>query len=236
MQTELKIHKYQKEILTKLHIVLSHRFNELLIDGVASEHMNYHLKKLIDLGLVKKFEDNYSLTDKGKDYTNSLDDETKIVEKQPKTSIVIYGVRKNENTGEIEFLLNRRLEHPYFGKVGRMGGKVRFGEKITDAAKRELLEETGLTAKSFTLERIYRKMRQRENGEFVQDVVFYIFFVKDFFGTLIEKTPTQENFWASKKELENKDKYDTYDDLVLDEKLEPKPLIFDEVVKMAEGY
>ncbi len=141
MQTEIKVHKYQKEILEKLSIAKSSRFNDLIIEGLLSEHMNYHLKKLLDLNLVSKTEDKYQLTDFGKDYVNSLDDETKLVEKQPKVTVLIYGVRKNEKLGEIEFLLNRRLEHSYFGKIGRIGGKVRFGETYEEAARRNYLKE-----------------------------------------------------------------------------------------------
>lgn len=236
MPQEIKLHKFQKEILTKLTSVSAHRFNDLLIEGLGSEHMNYHLKKLIAFGLVTKVSEQYALTDSGKDYVNSLDDETQEVEKQPKITVIIHGVRKNLN-GEIEYLLNRRLEQPYFGKVGRVGGKVRFGETFEEAAKRELYEETGLEAKNLVLEKIYRKMRKREDGKFVQDVVFLIYFVTGFYGTLIEKTKYQDNFWITNKELySNPEKYDRYDDLVLPERLEPLPFSIEENINFAEGY
>lgn len=232
----IKLHQYQREILKKLTRQKSLRFNDLLIEGLASEHMNYHLKKLIALRFVEKINEQYALTDKGKDYTNLLDDNAEVVEKQPKSSVIINGVRRNHDTGEIEYLLNKRLEHPYYGKVGRLTGKVRFGERFEDAVKRELYEEAGLEAKNIQLENVYRKMRKREDGTFVQDVIFYRLFVTEFSGTLIEKTAIQENFWISKKELEKRSDLDVYDNLVLEEKLEPGKLEIVENVDIAQGF
>lgn len=233
---DIKLHYYQKALVKKLTLTpKGKRFNELLIKGLESEHMNYHLKKLNEIGFVEKSAEIYVLTDLGKDYSNLLDDGMTVTEKQPKTSIIIWGVRKNKK-GEVEHLLNRRLRQPYYGKVGRITGKVLFGETLKDAAKRELYEETGLTARSFVLERVYRKMRKREDGEFVQDVVFYIFFVTGFSGKLIRKTKFQENFWISEKKLYKSKKYDLYDDFEIDKRLKPDSLTLTESVALAEGF
>lgn len=229
------LHEHQLQILERLTSNGALRFNQLLFDGVTSEHMNYHLKKLIAIEYVEKISELYQLTDMGKDFVNSLDDETKLVEKQPKTAVIVNGVRLGSR-GKIEFLLNRRLEHPYFGKVGRVGGKVRFGEMLEDAARRELFEETGLTAKSLVLEMIYRKMRKREDGTVVQDVIFYIFHASDLQGELKIRTEFQENFWVTKAEVFNNPAYDPYDDLILDERLDPKPFTIEENINIAEGY
>ncbi len=240
---ELKLHYYQKALIKELTLTKTgRRFNQLIIEGLESEHMNYHLKRLMEIGFVTKSGDDYILTDTGKDYSNLLDDALQATEKQPKTSVIIWGVRKNSK-GEVEHLLNRRLRQPYYGKVGRITGKVLFGEALEEAAARELYEETGLTAKHFTLEKVYRKMRKREDvlpaqaGVFVQDVFFYIFFVTEFEGTLIERTPFQENFWATKEEvLGNKNIYDVYDDFTIDKRIQPKQFTFTEHVDIAEGF
>lgn len=155
----MKLHQLQKVLLKKLSKISSARFNELLITGLSSEHMNYHLKKLIECGLVEKTGD-YSLTDKGKDYINLLDDEAEVIERQPKTSVLIHAIRQNPD-GEMEHLMSRRLKQPYLGKVGKIGGKVRFGETLVAAAQRELYEETGLRAGKMVLEEIYHKLRYR---------------------------------------------------------------------------
>ncbi|OGM36324.1 hypothetical protein A3A76_05375 [Candidatus Woesebacteria bacterium RIFCSPLOWO2_01_FULL_39_23] len=214
------------------------RFNDLLIEGLESEHMNYHLKRLIDVNYVVKEGSLYKLTDIGKDYSNLLDEKTDLVERQPKTSVVLHIKRKNKN-GEIEHLLLKRLRHPYFGKVGHLTGKVKFGETFLDAAKRELYEETGLSAKTFILEKIYRKMRKRSK-EFIQDVVFYQFLITGINGTLIGKTEFQENFWVTKKEAKTRPDLDFFDDFLIEtslsDSLKPKKLVFVESLGEAEGY
>ena len=197
--------------------------------------MNYHLKKLVDRGFVSKSDGFYFLTDQGKDYSNMLDDDIKYIEKQPKTTVIVKALRKNKE-GKVEFLLNRRLRHPYMGKIGRITGKAKFDETLWEAAERELYEETGLVAKELYLEQIYHKIRHREDGTVIQNAIFYIFFTNDVSGEFIEKTQWQENFWATKKEVENSDKYDLYDDLILEEHFKPKRVSFSEVRTLAEGF
>lgn len=235
VDSNIQLHYLQNEILKKLSLSQSQKFNDLLIEGLESEHMNYHLKKLIDFGFVWKSKNEYVLTDFGKDYSNRMDDEVKVIEKQPKTSILINGVRLNKKN-EVEFLLNKRLKHPYYGKVGRLTGKVRFGESLEQAVRRELYEETGLTAKNVVLEQIYHKLRHRETGEYVQDVIFYIFFVTGFEGNFISKYPQQENLWITSKEAYSRKDLDLYDDLELIDRTKPITLSIVEQDSIADGF
>ena len=230
----IKLHYYQIELVKKLSQNTVTRFNDLIIEGLESEHMNYHLKKLIQQGIATKTNSRYTLTDFGKDYFNLLDEHSSLPEKQPKTSIIIHAKQKNSQ-GQVAHLLTKRLRQPYFGKVGHPTGKVKFGEKVQTAAQRELYEETGLKAETFALERIYRKMRQRD-GIWVQDVIFYIFLVKNLHGQLITHTPFQENFWLTQAELKTRTDLDLYDDFTMDDHLEPRLLIFTEITGEADGF
>lgn len=237
MNIEKNIHYYQKALLRALTTCPhGEKFNRLIVEGLESEHMNYHLKQVIDMGYVAKNGSLYVLTDKGKDYTNTMDDQIAVVEKQPKTSIIIWGVRKNTKSNVFEHLVNKRLRHPYYGKVGHITGKVRFGETLVQAAQRELYEETGLTAKKYDLVKIYHKLRHRSSGENVQDVIFYIFKVSGFSGSMIVKTPHQENFWITTKDVIKK-RYDVYDDFMVEDSIAPSPyIIFYEHSGVADGY
>lgn len=207
-----KLHKIQKQIIKELTTKPSLRFSELDLKFVDSEQLSYHIRRLIDKGYIVKVEDKYTLTDFGKDYCSLTDDNIEELERQPKTSVVIYVSRINQETNEEETLVCKRLRHPYFGKVGRIGGKVRFGEKLEDAVKRELKEETGLISKDCGLERIYRKMRKNQFEEFIQDVIFYIFSVTEFTGEIIDNIGIQENFWLSKTRFKTDKTLDLYDD------------------------
>ena len=231
----IKLHDFQKLLLKKLSAHPSLRFNDLLIENLESEHMNYHLQKLAELGFVNKSAGKYHLTDKGKDYSGMMDDEVEFIEKQPKTSVLLHIVRKN-GAGEVESLVSKRLRHPYYGKIGRLTGKVRFGETLQQAAERELFEETGLTAKTIVLEEVYHKMRHQADGTFVQDNLFYKFFIKDLEGTLIERTPHQENLWLTTSDVRDNPDLDLFDTVWITDRFEPDALKFTEDVGLAEGY
>lgn len=231
---DFKLHKIQNEIFRKIITTEGLRFNQLLIDNVDSELVNYHVKRLLSLRLIVKEGNLYKLNEKGKELSNLMDDTSLEIERQPKTSILIYGVKKLES-GEVGHLFTKRLKHPYYGLIGRLSGKVRFGESLKEAAERELLEETGLKANILVLEEIYHKRRYKSDGTCVQDVLFYIFFAKNFIGDFIEKTEFQENLWITQKMLEENE-YNTFRMEELSDRYEPQDLIFTEDVDEASNF
>lgn len=92
--------------------------------------------------VVKLAESGYGLTAEGKDYANRMDIEETAVPKQAKIGVVMCWVRRG--TDEDELLIYTRAKHPFFGCQGFMSAKIKYGESVLDAARRELMEEPGL--------------------------------------------------------------------------------------------
>lgn len=175
------------------------------VTKLSSDHFNFHLKKLIDEGYVTKIERQYLLSNKGKEYANRLDTEENAIEKQPKVSIVVTLERQNDK-GEREFLYQQRLKNPYYGFWGRLGGKMRWGETVIQAAKRELLEETGLTAE-FEYKLLYHKRDfDKQTGKLLEDKIFLCVYATEFSGRLVERFEGGCNYWMTQAEFHTKDK------------------------------
>lgn len=228
-----KLHKYQSEIIKKLNLTPKLSFNKLVIEGLESEHMNYHLKKLISENFIEKIGSEYSLTNRGKDFVNLLDDNLLEEEKLPKVSVLINCRRKRES-GEYEYLYYKRLRQPFYGKVGMLGGKVHFSETPIEAAKRELYEETGLIATKCKVKGIYHKMRIAPEKEVILNVIFFEIEVLAFKGVFISKTGFQENFWLTKNELSKRK--DLFDDVISKETVKTQRLKYVLSQGNAEGY
>jgi len=206
---KMQLHKYQMQILDKLTYTPKARFTDLQNKGITSEHLTYHLNQLVELNLIEKIVGGYSLTYKGKDFVGSLDESTLEVEKNPKVSVLVYVCRTNDE-GEDEYLMYKRLEQPYYGKIGSLTGKVKFGETFEEAAQREVKEETGLDV-DLSLNHFYHKIRKDKDGTPVQDAVFAVFLATNPKGNLVQPKEA-ELFWATFDELKNSD--DVFDDLI----------------------
>lgn len=181
--------------------------------------------------MIEKVSNAYQLTLVGKEFVGRMNDQDMSVEKQPKVSVMIIPYKMVK--GKRMMLVNKRLKQPYYGKVGDFTGKVRFGEGIEQAAKREFFEETGLTAQ-FKFAKCIRKIAYIEQ-EIVQDNVIYLFTATKLKGDLIEDQGELHNFWIEEKELRKRD--DLYSTLLtfIDIAFKNKSK-FEEFVVEAVGY
>lgn len=197
MSHEVFVHSAQTSILRELLFRPTAGYAELQKPtGLTSDHFNFHIKRLVELGFVHKVSSGqYSLTPRGKEYANKLDTDNNTIEKQPKAAVLLAITRtKNKHK---EYLFQERLKHPYYGYWGFPTGKIRWGETILETAARELAEETGLTA-NHKLAGIYHEHTyQKETGEMLEDKIFFVVRCTDTSGELVERFEGGHNAWQT---------------------------------------
>ena len=214
MRVSNEIHPIQGKILRTLLFKPKARFSELNGDKISTDQFSFHLKSLMDAHLLEKLDTaHYVLTNSGKEFANRFDTEKIVIEKQAKITMIITTIKK-EN-GKKYHLVHRRLKQPYYGQVGYINGKIRWGEKIEDAAKREFFEEAGLKASKITKLGVFHKTDYSPDNFLLEDKYFFIFRIDKYSGNLVTKLPEGENFWATKEEyLAMPDKFSDIPDIV----------------------
>lgn len=206
MSYEPKTHPAQVLILRHLLFTPQAGFAQLQKDtNLTSDHFSFHIKKLIEEGYVEKLEKHYKLAHKGKEYANRMDTDENEIEKQPKVSVAITVERQNEK-GEREFLFQQRKKNPYYDFWGRVGGKVRWGESVIEAANRELKEETGLEAE-FEYRLLYHKRDfNKSTGKLLEDKLFLCVYATKYSGELLELFEGGVNRWMTEAEFQTQPK------------------------------
>ena len=201
---EANAHKAQMAILRTLLIQGVSSFSELARTAkLSNDHGTFHIKKLVTAGMVEhtpKSYGKYQLTRKGKEYANRMDTEELVIEKQPKL-VVDIGIED----GNGKFLFQERRKQPYSGFWGFPTGKIRWGETILEAAARELMEETGLTA-TLKAVGVHHKLDYNENSEMLEDKYLILVHGVNPLGTMIIETETHTNHWLTPDEYSVLDK------------------------------
>lgn len=203
MSYEASAHEAQMKILRHLLLVEDAAFVKLQKNtDLTSDHFNFHIKKLVEENYVyKKDNGHYALTRAGKEYSNRMDTDENVIEKQPKISVAL--IVENDKG---EFLAQQRLKQPYYGFWGRPTGKLRWGEKIVEAAARELAEETGLTA-DLQVAGFYHKMDyDKDTHDLLEDKIFVLVYGSNPQGELIVDDEGHHNEWLSDEDLAERGK------------------------------
>ncbi|MEK7582276.1 MAG: NUDIX domain-containing protein [Patescibacteria group bacterium] len=191
------LHKIQADILKELMFVHDARFSDLNISKMPNDQFTFHLKRLVELGLIEKtVEGTYRLTIPGKDYAGRLDTDSKVValETQAKIGVLVVATQ-----GE-KYLVQQRLKQPYYGYHGFITGKIKRGETVLEAAARELEEETGLEG-DLRLSAVKHKMDYSASGELLDDKYFFTVRVDNVSGGLHSEFPGGKNCWMTKEEI-----------------------------------
>jgi 8-oxo-dGTP pyrophosphatase MutT (NUDIX family) len=197
MSIDKQLHPAHVAILHVLLFKPDARFADLQkASKLSSDHFNFYLKQLVDEDFVaKNNEGAYHLTSKGKEFSNRFDTDERKVERQPKVAVCLM-----IEDAEGKQLVQQRLKQPYYGYWGRPTGKIRWGETILEAAARELMEETGLTA-DLTYQAVYHKSdHNKVTGELLEDKIFFMIGGVSPRGKLIEEFEGGRNAWMTFEE------------------------------------
>ncbi|OGM08948.1 hypothetical protein A2Z67_06485 [Candidatus Woesebacteria bacterium RBG_13_36_22] len=229
---EIKIHEFQISILRELLFKPQARFRDLRKVDVTNDHFSFHINHLIKEGLVKKTKGRYSLTDGGKEFANRMDTEALKLERQAKLGVALHAVRKKN--GITEYLVHQRLKEPFYGWYGSHSGKIRWGENPYLTAKREFMEETGLSG-DFKLKGIVHYHHFHKDGRLLEDKYFWVFRVQNLKGKLKEVVPEGKNIWMSEAEYRKlKNVFATVDEVM--EVTNSKTLIYIDRIRIVEEY
>ncbi len=206
MSLDIHIHSAQTSILRELLFHPQANYSALQKPtGLTSDHFNFHISRLVELGLVKKTARGmYSLTIRGKEYANRLDTDNNTVERQPKTAVLL--AIECEVNGTRQWVFQQRLKNPYFGFWGLPSGKIRWGETVVQTAERESLEETGLSA-DWRVAGVYHEIVvQKETGEMLEDKIFFVVHGTNPKGKLQEDFEGGHNEWLVREAANGQEK------------------------------
>lgn len=177
-----QLHPLQLKILKKLLFAPQLKYTELKPEeNMENNQLSFHLNALINMGYIQKIDQYYILTPQGKEYANRMDAGEFHIQLQAKTGVLVCAVRGEGD--EKEYLIYTREKHPFFGKQGFITWKVKFGESISEVAKRELWEEAHLIWTPNLVHIKHSFVYEKESKKLLEDKFFYFFLVQDPEGT-----------------------------------------------------
>lgn len=140
---------------------------------LQSDTFKFHLRKMIKAELITKSESGrYSLTAKGKEFTNKIDTQTNTIRQQPKLSVLI--VAHASLQGETIYALHKRKRQPFAGYWGFLSGPVLWGESALNAAQRELAKQTQLNGDCLIRGFVRKRDYSEETKIILEDKMFCI--------------------------------------------------------------
>jgi DNA-binding HxlR family transcriptional regulator len=202
-----QLHRTQVSILHSLRYAKAERFNALMHPtNHTSDTFKFHLRKLVKLGFVTKLANGeYQLTVSGKEFANSLNEQQRVVEKQPKISILMVIANKN-TAGETVYLLQQRLRNPFYGYWSEIHGRAKWGEPFETTAQRQLKRQAGLDAE-FAIHGFRRVRDYNANEEaLLEDKLFVVLKAIKVSGNLANEYDGGTNAWLTAEELRQQNK------------------------------
>lgn len=188
------MHRYESHILKKMILGNVLRYRDLKPKDIESNLFIYHLKNLIKNGIIEKTTGGYKLTASGLRYVDKISLSHFKQRSQPKiVNIIIIKNKKGE------YLLYFSKRQPFYGLIGFPFGKIHFGEKLIEAANRELKEKTGILAEPKHKGDIY--LRIYKDKELISHMLCHIFLSDKFQGNLISNSEIGTYKWENIKNI-----------------------------------
>jgi ADP-ribose pyrophosphatase YjhB (NUDIX family) len=163
-------HHIQLEIIRRMLHAPQARYSDIKPAQLEANLFMYHLKQLMKAGLIAKQDQRYILTRDGKRFADRATLSTMKISMQPK-SITTLAVKRADGN----WLVMERLHQPFTGYRGLPSGKIHYGETLTQAAERELLEKSGLQGVDLQLKGNV-VMRFNDGDDPVNHVIAYVFY------------------------------------------------------------
>lgn len=152
------MHPIRKQIVKSLMYADCLSFSQLKPKEIEANIFIYHLKQLINEGLIEKNSaGNYGLTLDGKIFVDRLSTLNYSTRMQPKIITVV--VCRNQQG---QLLFYRRTRQPFVGWNAFPFGKLHLGESVLDSAKREMSEKAGLEMELKHVADVYLKTVQED--------------------------------------------------------------------------
>lgn len=194
-----QLHPIQLQILKKLLFAKQLRYHETKPDKeMENNQFGFHLDQLISDSYILKENKHYLLTNFGKEYANRLDSQETTIARQAKVSVMICCLRGTNK--ETEYLIYTRLKQPFYGCQGFLSGKVKFGETIEQAVRRELKEEANLEGDPEIINIKHYLVYNKVGKELLEDKFMFYCQVKNPSGQL--KGNDEGKFaWVAEKDL-----------------------------------
>jgi ADP-ribose pyrophosphatase YjhB (NUDIX family) len=184
------MHRLQQHVLQLLIMNPELRYAQIKPREVEGNLFMYHLKHLINDGLVEKTAQGYyCLSPQGKLYADKLSLQSLTPRAQPRI-VTLMAVED----GEGRWLFYRRKRQPLINMVGFPYGKIHLRESVKSAAERELREKTGLKASLVHIGDGYATTFEGQDA--VSEIMFHMFYGSNPQGDLIAKSKIGESFWA----------------------------------------
>jgi ADP-ribose pyrophosphatase YjhB (NUDIX family) len=184
------MHPLQEHILKILIEEKTARYVNLKPKGTESNKFVYHLRALVGGGYVLKDGNRYRLSAGGKRYVDKLSLKSFSPRLQPKIVTIILCKNKEE-----KYLVYECRREPFSGFLAFPYGKIHFGEKLNEAAYRELKEKTGISAALQHCGDAYVTIR--EHGEVVSHMLCHVFSGSNPSGTLVPHRTITSLGWVA---------------------------------------